>query len=363
MSITYNGKNLEASYGLVALGRGTYGAPERDIERVHVPGRNGDLLFDNGGYLDIDVTYPCSMSSSLPEQIRALRQHLYKSPGYHVLTDSYNPDEYRLAEFRGPFEPDVFTARGNDAGNFDLTFHCKPQRFLTKDPQYVPIVQRSSDGTTITVVLTPLDTAPDSSRMDTIRILPLAGNPVLTGVTGYENTIDEDGTNITEDVTQDELWHVLTERRADYEKYKFTFSVGAHDRVRMRIDVNGVVLDIDTKTMVVGTQMVDMPYTGLNLTGFCGPMYMIFTFVSDIVEDELTLNLMNGDGDIYTMTFDVPETRTRATIDFDTYEIFGITMTGGQWPKIDGYDDVSISISSSTGRLMMAQADTREWRI
>jgi phage-related protein len=113
------------------LGRGTYGAPARDIEQVHVPGRNGDLLFDNGGFLNINVTYPeCCIRERFPYYGAALRNFLLSSPGYHELRDSYDPQYYRLAEYRGPFEPDVHTPRNNDSAVFDLTFNAKPFRYL-----------------------------------------------------------------------------------------------------------------------------------------------------------------------------------------------------------------------------------------
>lgn len=131
MSVTFNGVELETTFNMTAIGRGTYGAAERDIEQIHVPGRNGDLLYDNGGFKNVSVVFPCSIISDFPENARELRNFLLGAPGYHKLVDSYHPDEYRMAEFRGPFEPDVHTYRNNDSANFDLVFNCKPQRWLT----------------------------------------------------------------------------------------------------------------------------------------------------------------------------------------------------------------------------------------
>ena len=139
MSVTYNGYDLEAgdvnqpeTQGAVLLGRGTYGAPERDVEQIHVPGRDGDLLLDNGGFKNMQITYPCSIREYNPTVSQWLRRVLYGAPGYHRLEDSYHPDEFRLAEYRGPFEPEVYSERGNDAANVDLVFNCHPQRFLKK---------------------------------------------------------------------------------------------------------------------------------------------------------------------------------------------------------------------------------------
>ena len=128
--VTYNGKDLE-DFQVICLGRGTYNAPARDIEQVHIPGKSGDLLFDNGGFQNVNLTYPdCHILTDFNNNIAALRNFLLSSPGYHRLEDSYNPDEYRMAEFRGPLDAEAHTARGNDSGKFSLTFNCMPQRWL-----------------------------------------------------------------------------------------------------------------------------------------------------------------------------------------------------------------------------------------
>ena len=128
--IIYNGKNLE-DFADEAIGRGRYGSPARDIEQVHVPGLNGDLLFDSGGFLNATIEYPdCCIDHDFPTNFAALRTFLLADPGYHRLEDSYASDEFRMAEFRGPLTPDVHTGRGNRSGTFTLQFNATPQRYL-----------------------------------------------------------------------------------------------------------------------------------------------------------------------------------------------------------------------------------------
>lgn len=128
--VVYNGKDL-GDYGVMCIGRGVYNSPARDIEQIHIPGLNGDLLYDAGGYTNVDITYPdCYILEDFPTNIQGLRNFLLSSTGYHRLEDSYNPDEFRLAEFRGPLEAEGHTGRGNRSGRFDLKFNCMPQRFL-----------------------------------------------------------------------------------------------------------------------------------------------------------------------------------------------------------------------------------------
>ena len=130
-SLVFNGVDLGKECNMFVLGKGAFRAPSRDVTQIHVPGRNGDILIDNGGWNNVDVTYSsCCILSNFRENVAKLKGYLMANPGYHELTDPYNPDEVRYAEFRGPFTPEVFTAKGNNAGMFDLTFNCKPQRFL-----------------------------------------------------------------------------------------------------------------------------------------------------------------------------------------------------------------------------------------
>jgi phage-related protein len=62
--------------------------------------------------------------------------------GYKRLIDTYHPDEYRMACYVGPFEPDVLS--DNKAGQFELMFSCKPQRYLLSGEN---IITLTSSGT------------------------------------------------------------------------------------------------------------------------------------------------------------------------------------------------------------------------
>ena len=144
--IKYNGVDL-GDYGVCVIGRGTFNAPARDVEKIHVNGKNGDYLIDHGSFQNITVTYPdCCIIEDFPRNVRALRQLLYRDAGYHRLEDSYNPDTYRLAQFAGPFEAEVHTGRGNRSGTFPLNFDCKPQRFLKSGDRRIQVPLQYANG-------------------------------------------------------------------------------------------------------------------------------------------------------------------------------------------------------------------------
>lgn len=125
--LTFAGKDSR-DFGVWISGGGTFNAPARDVETFSIPGRNGDLSRDNGRFSNITVTYPAFISRRFQPRIDGYRAFLSSFVGYQRLEDSYHPDEYRLAIFRGGLE--VETTPRNLAGAFEINFDCKPQRFL-----------------------------------------------------------------------------------------------------------------------------------------------------------------------------------------------------------------------------------------
>ena len=128
-----------------------YQIPERDYDTIHIDGRNGDVIIDSGCYKNVDRKYKMSMdahtrnldyptvASSVATWLHPITQmHSLQFStaandivkyydGYCELQDSYDPEHFRLAKFKGDEDiSNIF----NKAGEFDLKFDCKPQRFL-----------------------------------------------------------------------------------------------------------------------------------------------------------------------------------------------------------------------------------------
>ena len=120
------------NYGVYITGEAVYNAPERDVEMIPIPGRNGTFAMDKGRFENITVSYPASIAASTEADYRQalsdFRNFLCSKKGYVRLSDDYNPDEYRMAVYKSGLE--VTTAQLR-AGEFDIVFECKPQRFLT----------------------------------------------------------------------------------------------------------------------------------------------------------------------------------------------------------------------------------------
>lgn len=116
----------------------TWGSPDRDVETVEVPGRNGVMVFDNGRFKNIDLDYDCYMLEKFDENMAAFRDFMgVHSTSYYRLEDSYHGGEFRLVRFKNGLSVDVVNR--NDGGSFTVTFDAKPQRYLIEGEKPIEI--------------------------------------------------------------------------------------------------------------------------------------------------------------------------------------------------------------------------------
>lgn len=119
-------------YNIGITGSAVYNAPTRDVEMISIPGRDGEYALDHGRFNNIEITYPAGMydtaQTDFATRISELRNQLASRVGYKRLEDEYNPDEYRMAIYKSGLE--VSPVQYSRAGQFDIIFDCKPQRFL-----------------------------------------------------------------------------------------------------------------------------------------------------------------------------------------------------------------------------------------
>lgn len=138
-SFTFDGTNSRA-YGVYITGRGVFNAPERNVEMVEIPGRNGAYALDKGNFNNIEVTYPAGIfadtEADFAQAVSDLRNFLCSKNGYCRLEDDYNSGEYRMAIYKSGLEVDhdMLTA-----GEFNIVFECKPQRWLTSGETAVSV--------------------------------------------------------------------------------------------------------------------------------------------------------------------------------------------------------------------------------
>lgn len=127
--IVWNGKS-SGDLNVIVEHHANFGVPVRKREVISVPGRNGDIVLAQDAYENVEQEYDLAVigiDKTLPENIRAVMEWLYKPTGYARLEDSFNPDVYREAYFVGDGN---IENRFSLMGRATVTFSCKPQRFL-----------------------------------------------------------------------------------------------------------------------------------------------------------------------------------------------------------------------------------------
>lgn len=138
-TLTFDGRS-SSEFNVYITGEGVFNAPERAVEMISIPGRNGAFALDYGRFENIEVTYNCGIAgdddADFASAVSAFRNWLCSRNGYVRLSDDYNTGEYRMAVYKSGLE---VTAENLKAGEFPVVFECKPQRFLTSGETAVAV--------------------------------------------------------------------------------------------------------------------------------------------------------------------------------------------------------------------------------
>ena len=130
--LKFNGISTE-DLGLVIQTPPSHIFPDRDMSSVHVPGRNGDLFIDNKCYNMVERGYSLAKAFTVKNtghyaNTQQILAWLTSANGRYVrLEDTYDSEVYRMAMFNmsGSFV-DLY----NEATTVEVSFKCKPQRYL-----------------------------------------------------------------------------------------------------------------------------------------------------------------------------------------------------------------------------------------
>lgn len=140
----FDGENSR-DYGIYVQSVKVFGAPTRDVEMVSIPGRDGEFVLDKGRFNNIQVVYTCAFGTytkyDFNTGVSDFRNWLASRKGYKRLEDEINIGEYRMAVFKDGL--DVSTLN-KETGTFEVTFDCKPQRWLN-DASALPVEMASGD--------------------------------------------------------------------------------------------------------------------------------------------------------------------------------------------------------------------------
>lgn len=167
-----------------------YHMPEREYTVTHVPGRNGDALYDVGSYKNVTLEYEVAIvdphnEHTFVEMSRLLSAWLHQGSGYLRLEDSYHPDEYRMAYYK---EDGSITNILDQAGRITLKFVAKPQRYLTSGDTWLDaVVLKAKDNEGVVSATRPL------VAQNQINAASYSTKPILR-ISLYPGLVDNDET-------------------------------------------------------------------------------------------------------------------------------------------------------------------------
>lgn len=201
--LIFNGQLFSAFDAYVATSNFLDGAA-KDYTSVSVLGRSGDLQISNNRYKNITVKVRVYVRSNMEQNIRAMRSYLESVNGYARLELSDQPNEYRIGLYKEMFVPSSYDV---NVGVVDLTFDCKPQRFLKSGENPVSASSQSvsyegnpveidnpsglSAVSSLAVSLNPIQTGTGNPSTSNVR--PISGhNYASVGVTGKNLLIGSD---------------------------------------------------------------------------------------------------------------------------------------------------------------------------
>lgn len=117
-------------FGLLINSKGSYKGASRDITYTSVPGRNGDIITDNGRYKNVKIPYKMTLLNKserdFAEVAHLIKGWLLAEQGYFELWDSYDKKYFRLASYsdEANIEQEL-----RDIGELSLSFNCKPFKY------------------------------------------------------------------------------------------------------------------------------------------------------------------------------------------------------------------------------------------
>jgi len=289
------GDIVSREYGVGISGTGTFDAPERDVDIIDIPGRNGSIVQDNGRFHNIQVTYPAFISRGFDELFPRLKAAMMQYTGYQKLTDEYDTEHYREAMFSGPVQPR--TGVYNKSGKFDIVFNCKPQRFLTSGAEavtYMPVTATSTGSRVAGIEVTP------GTRFSVRGTYPSGrtGNVVVTYYTSAGASIRADTTAIS----------------AQAVSYTGTVPANAATAtVDFPVGENGYITIINDGAT---TLYNDTGIVLLNPTPYAARPVMTFYGASDTT---ISLGTYSEDGTVYYSSYDIAiDTVTAAGVTVDS---------------------------------------------
>ena len=180
--------------------------PTRKMTVTQIAGSNREFVTMEDAWETYDQPYSLYVGDgtedNIQETIQDVARILYKD-GWQKLEDDFETDTFRLAYYQGPFDVENRYTR---LGRFDITFRCRPERFLNSGETPVtvasggkinnptafkskPLIKITGSGSgTLTVAGTTMSFTGitdylyiDCDKMDVYRLASENKNNLMTG--------------------------------------------------------------------------------------------------------------------------------------------------------------------------------------
>lgn len=197
--VIFNGRS-SADYGIQVEHPPEYQTPVKDYEIIHIPGRNGDLVIDNGSYQNVSRQYQIAIgdeNGNFTDMANRISEWLNSASGYARLEDSYEPEYYRMAMFQDEVSIENILQH---AGRATIEFNCKPQRFLKSGEEVIRLYPDGSN-TIDTVLYNP--TGFNSLPRITVYGFDYANLQIRNSMTSWVRILNLDEFIVLDSETQD----------------------------------------------------------------------------------------------------------------------------------------------------------------
>ena len=125
----YDGIRSYDDMGLIITETPPFVFPERDFTFEDLPARSGSLIYDNDRWKNVQVEYKVMLTDdrlSLDAAAAQLAVWLANKAEYKALTDSYDPDYFRMAVPTGALS---IAQKARRLGITTIKFSAKPYRY------------------------------------------------------------------------------------------------------------------------------------------------------------------------------------------------------------------------------------------
>lgn len=179
-TITFGGEQIPAYIGSTR----NIIKPVRKMTVTQIAGTNREVVEMQDAWETYDQTYSLFVGDGTEDctetALAAVAKVLYKT-GWQTLVDDYDSDHYRLAYYQGGFEVDNRYTR---LGVFNVSFRCRPERFLNSGSTAVTVASGGTIVNPTTFAAKPLIHITGSGS----GTLTVAGTTMaFTGIVDYLN--------------------------------------------------------------------------------------------------------------------------------------------------------------------------------